>query len=92
MCSQVVVDMVKTRLGAEDAQSFGWLLDGYPRSAEQAEAIEAVSIRPDIFILINVRASFLRALASDSKLLSVVTSHVRGYNCSTAHACKFLAE
>ena len=54
--AQVVVDMVKTRLAAEDAQSFGWLLDGYPRSAEQAEAIEAVSIRPDIFILINVRA------------------------------------
>ena len=47
--------MVKTRLAAEDAQAHGWLLDGYPRSAEQAEAIEAVNIRPDIFILINVR-------------------------------------
>lgn len=46
--------MVKTRLAAEDAQTHGWLLDGYPRSAEQAEAIEAENIRPDIFILINV--------------------------------------
>ena len=64
-CFQVVVDMVKTRLAAEDAQSFGWLLDGYPRSAEQAEAIEAVSIRPDIFILINVRGCVLRTVASE---------------------------
>ena len=47
--------MVKSRLSAEDAQTYGWLLDGYPRSASQAEAIEAVNIRPDIFILINVR-------------------------------------
>ena len=53
---QVVVEMVKSRLSAEDAQTHGWLLDGYPRSAEQAEAIEAVNIRPDIFILINVCA------------------------------------
>ena len=51
---QVVVDMVKNRLAEPDAQEHGWLLDGYPRSAEQAEAIEAVSIRPDLFILINV--------------------------------------
>lgn len=54
---QVVVDMVKNRLAEPDAQEHGWLLDGYPRSAEQAEAIEAVNIRPDVFVLINVRAS-----------------------------------
>jgi adenylate kinase family enzyme len=49
--------MVKNRLGQEDAQKQGWLLDGYPRSAEQAEAIEAAGIRPDVFILIDVRAA-----------------------------------
>ena len=47
--------MVKNRLAEPDAQEHGWLLDGYPRSAEQAEAIEAVNIRPDVFVLINVR-------------------------------------
>ena len=51
-----VVEMVKNRLSQEDAQASGWLLDGYPRSAEQAEAIEEADIRPDVFILINVRA------------------------------------
>ena len=48
--------MVKERLAQPDAQERGWLLDGYPRSDEQAEAIEEAGIRPDVFILIDVRA------------------------------------
>ena len=51
---QVVVSMVKNRLAQPDAMENGWLLDGYPRSGEQAEAIEKASIRPDLFLLINV--------------------------------------
>lgn len=46
--------MVKERLSQDDAQQAGWLLDGYPRSADQAEAIEEAGIRPDVFILIEV--------------------------------------
>ena len=46
---------VQARLACGDAQAHGWLLDGYPRSAEQAEAIEEAGIRPDIFILIEAR-------------------------------------
>ena len=53
--NEVVVEMVVNRLRQPDAQENGWLLDGYPRSAEQAEAIETAGIRPDVFILINVR-------------------------------------
>ncbi len=49
--------MVKNRLSQQDAQESGWLLDGYPRSAEQAEAIQEAGIRPDVFILIDVRSS-----------------------------------
>lgn len=52
--NEVVVDMVKNRLAQPDAMENGWLLDGYPRSGEQAEAIEQASIRPDLFLLINV--------------------------------------
>ena len=59
LASQVVVDMVKNRLAQPDAEESGWLLDGYPRSAEQAEAIEQASIRPDLFLLINVRVNLL---------------------------------
>ena len=49
-----VVEMVKERLSQDDAKQTGWLLDGYPRSADQAEAIEEAGIRPDVFILIDV--------------------------------------
>ena len=54
--NDVVVEMVVGRLQQDDAQSQGWLLDGYPRSAEQVQAIEEAGIRPDVFILINVRS------------------------------------
>jgi adenylate kinase len=49
--------MVKNRLSQQDAQTSGWLLDGYPRSAEQAEAIKEAGITPDVFILIDVSDS-----------------------------------
>ena len=52
--NDVVVEMVVSRLQRDDAQTNGWLLDGYPRSAEQVQAIEEAGIRPDVFILINV--------------------------------------
>lgn len=47
--------MVKERLLQPDAQENGWLLDGYPRSFSQAKALEDLGIRPDIFILLEVR-------------------------------------
>lgn len=51
---EVVVDMVKLRLAQDDVKAHGWLLDGYPRSGSQAEAIEKEGIRPDVFLLIQV--------------------------------------
>lgn len=51
---EVVVEMVKTRMAQRDVQQNGWLLDGYPRSASQAEAIEKENIRPDVFLLVEV--------------------------------------
>ncbi|KAH7307377.1 hypothetical protein KP509_22G056000 [Ceratopteris richardii] len=51
---EIVVNMVKERLRKPDAQKNGWLLDGYPRSKSQADAIEAAGLRPDVFILLEV--------------------------------------
>jgi adenylate kinase len=51
---EVVVGMVKARLAQPDAAARGWLLDGYPRSGSQAEAIEREGIRPDVFLLLEV--------------------------------------
>ncbi|GMH36242.1 hypothetical protein BSKO_04110 [Bryopsis sp. KO-2023] len=49
--NEIVVGMVKSAL-SEAKQ--GWLLDGYPRSQEQADAIEKENVRPDIFLLLEV--------------------------------------
>ena len=56
---EVVVDMVKIRLAQDDVRAHGWLLDGYPRSGSQAEAIEKEGIRPDVFLLIQARSGLL---------------------------------
>ncbi|CAI5982010.1 unnamed protein product [Closterium sp. NIES-64] len=55
----VVVTIVKNRLAQEDAQSRGWLLDGYPRSLSQAHALLALDISPDVFILLDVPQEIL---------------------------------
>ena len=52
--NEVVVEMVTNRLSEADVREHGWLLDGYPRSGAQADAIEQQGIRPDVFILITV--------------------------------------
>ncbi|KAK8450903.1 hypothetical protein SEVIR_6G119900v4 [Setaria viridis] len=51
---QVVTDMVVSRLSQPDVQERGWLLDGYPRSFSQAQSLESLKIRPDIFIVLEV--------------------------------------
>ncbi|KAG2491753.1 hypothetical protein HYH03_009914 [Edaphochlamys debaryana] len=65
---EVVVEMVRERLNQDDVRAKGWLLDGYPRSASQAEAIEKESIRPDLFLLINVPDELLVERVSGRRL------------------------
>jgi adenylate kinase len=50
----IVIDMVKARLAEEDARTQGWLLDGYPRSGAQGEALTAAGIEPELFLLLEV--------------------------------------
>jgi adenylate kinase len=46
---------LKNRLSQPDAQSKGWLLDGYPRSESQGRALESAGIHPELFILLEAR-------------------------------------
>lgn len=46
--------MVKERLSSEDAKEKGWLLDGYPRTLDQAQSLEQLGIRPDVYIVLQV--------------------------------------
>lgn len=51
--------MVKERLLQPDSQENGWLLDGYPRSSSQANALKRFGFEPDLFILLEVRTLLL---------------------------------
>lgn len=51
---EIVTAMVAARLSREDAKQRGWLLDGYPRSLSQAQSLENMQIRPDIYIVLDV--------------------------------------
>ncbi|KAK4391498.1 Adenylate kinase, chloroplastic [Sesamum angolense] len=51
---EVVTAMVTARLSLKDVKEKGWLLDGYPRSSAQAESLEKLNIRPDVYIMLDV--------------------------------------
>lgn len=56
---EVVVGMVKDRLAQSDVAKQGWLLDGYPRSPSQAEAIDKEGIIPELFLQVDVPQDIL---------------------------------
>ncbi|KAI5320712.1 hypothetical protein L3X38_040420 [Prunus dulcis] len=51
---EVVTAMVTARLSREDAKENGWLLDGYPRSFNQARSLQSLKIIPDVYIVLDV--------------------------------------
>lgn len=51
---ELVIAMVKARFEKPDVKAKGWLLDGFPRSRPQADAMVQQGIIPDLFILLAV--------------------------------------
>ncbi len=50
---QLIMDMVKSWLNEDPQKSDGWLLDGFPRTLPQAEALQEIS-QPDLVIALDV--------------------------------------
>ncbi|XWS27137.1 hypothetical protein CRYUN_Cryun26dG0090300 [Craigia yunnanensis] len=50
---EIVTAMVTARLSFQDAKEKGCLLDGYPRSFSQAQSLEELNLRPDIYIVLD---------------------------------------
>ncbi|KAF8108632.1 hypothetical protein N665_0106s0032 [Sinapis alba] len=51
---EIVIAMVAGRLSREDAKKHGWLLDGFPRTFAQAQSLDKLNVKPDIFLLLDV--------------------------------------
>lgn len=51
---EVIIGVVKDRLDESDCVESGWLLDGFPRTPGQAEALADAGVSADCFIFLNV--------------------------------------
>mmetsp|Transcript_6419 Transcript_6419/g.9082 ORF Transcript_6419/g.9082 Transcript_6419/m.9082 type:complete len:295 (-) Transcript_6419:40-924(-) len=51
---EVIIGVVKDRLNEDDCQKNGWLLDGFPRTPGQADALAEAGISADCFLFLNV--------------------------------------
>lgn len=73
----VIIDMVVNRLAQDDAKEKGWLLDGFPRTGAQAEAMAKKGIHPNAVIVLDVSDEALiervtgRRLGSDGKIYHI---------------------
>lgn len=50
----IMIRIVTERLAQEDCTKRGWVLDGYPRTENQAKALLSSGVKPDRFILLDV--------------------------------------
>lgn len=50
----LIIGMIRERMQADDVVLNGWLLDGFPRTREQAIALDAEGFSPDLFIVLDV--------------------------------------
>lgn len=55
----LIIALVKERLDSDDCRERGWLLDGFPRTKAQADALAAAGIEATAFVLLEVPSSIL---------------------------------
>ena len=51
---EIMIELVRTRLDQEDARSRGYILDGFPRTVTQAEALDAITSELPIHAVIDL--------------------------------------
>jgi len=51
---EVIIGVVKNRLEEDDCKERGWLLDGFPRTQAQADALKEAGVSADCFIFLKV--------------------------------------
>ena len=55
----LITGLICDRLKETDCQTNGWLLDGFPRTRSQAEALSSAGMVPDCFLMLDVPEDIL---------------------------------
>ncbi len=55
----VVIGMVKDRIAQEDVKSHGFMLDGFPRTLEQAKSLDEIA-NLDVVVVIDIKKEILK--------------------------------
>jgi adenylate kinase family enzyme len=63
----VLLPMLIGKLQSPETAASGWLLDGFPRTAEQASALQAAGLSPDSLVIINVPQQVLLEQATQRR-------------------------
>lgn len=56
---ELITGVICDRLNEKDCQTNGWLLDGFPRTKSQAEALSSAGMVPDCFLMLDVPEDIL---------------------------------
>lgn len=56
---EIIIGVVKDRLDQDDCRAKGWLLDGFPRTRAQADALASAGVSADCFLFLNVPDAML---------------------------------
>ena len=76
----IVIAMVKERLGEEDCRK-GYILDGFPRTIPQAEALDEMGVTPDCVLCIDVEdESIVERLSGRRECKDCAASYHVKYN------------
>ena len=83
----LVINLVKETLATPEFVNGGWLLDGCPRTAEQAKALQNANFHPDKVILLDVPDSALIERVTGRRS-DPVTGTIPSKHCSS-NCCYF---
>lgn len=87
LSDEMIIGIVESKLN-EPATKKGWILDGFPRTINQAKALESLAPRPPVVIFLQVddqeikkRLSLRRTCASCGAIFHLVTHPPKSPSC-----------
>ena len=84
---EVVIGILKDRIAEDDAKN-GFILDGFPRTVAQAEALEKMGVNIDKVVEIHVPDEAITAFARAAEILITFSISPLRWRASATHAAQ----